>query len=127
MTEKTILEFANDSGVSKKKVENLIARLKKKGTYLGTFKGGKRYLSEVDQNTIHKLIFNEKEAPKKTSDKAQEDEEKRYLKERIITLERLLENQQILTKQALDDITQLQLELTENKNKSFWKRLFKNN
>lgn len=118
MTEKTILEFANDSGISKKKVENLIARSKKQGTYLGTLKGGKRYLSEVDQDTIYKLIFSEKEAPKKASDKAQEDEEKRYLKERIITLERLLENQQILTKQALDDKTQLQLELTENQSKS---------
>ena len=127
MTEKTILEFANDSGISKKKVENVIAKLKKQGTILGTLKGGKRYLSKADQDRLENSIFSNLKSPKNDTNKAPEDEEKRYLKERIITLERLLENQQILTKQALDDKTQLQLELTENKSKSFWKRLFKNN
>ena len=127
MTAKTILEFANDSGISKKKVENVIAKLKKQGTILGTLKGGKRYLSKADQDRLENSIFSNLKSPKNDTNKAPEDEEKRYLKERIITLERLLENQQILTKQALDDKTQLQLELTENKSKSFWKRLFKNN
>lgn len=127
MTEKTILEFANDSGILKKKVENVIAKSKKQGTILGTIKGGKRYLSKTDQDTLKKLIFSDVKSTKKDTNKVPEDEEKRYLKDRIITLERLLENQQILTKQALDDKRQLQLELTENQSKSFWKRFFKCN
>lgn len=36
-----------------------------------------------------------------------------------------LDQQQILTKQALDDKKELQIELSENQNKSFWQRLLK--
>lgn len=62
MTEKTILEFAEDIGVTKKQVENKLAKLKKEGTYLGTLKGGKRYLLGSDQKVL-KALLKGKEVP----------------------------------------------------------------
>ncbi|MDN6345519.1 MAG: DUF536 domain-containing protein [Tetragenococcus koreensis] len=43
----------------------------------------------------------------------------------ISMLLQALDQQQILTKQALDDKKELQIELSENQNKSFWQRLLK--
>jgi len=133
MNEKTILEFANDLGISKKKLENELAKLKRKGTLLGTLIGGVRYLNEVEQDTIKEWVFHEKEVPHKVPKKSTElgsefNFFKNQLEEKdkqISMLQQALDQQQILTKQALDDKQQLQLELTENQNKNFWKRLFK--
>lgn len=151
MNKKTILEFAGEIGVSKKQVENKLAKLKKQGTYLGTLEGGKRYLNLEEQNEL-KASFNatyqlpKNKAPKSAfkvpkeekSDSGLGIENKYYIeqiegyKEQVKVLTRLLENQQILTKQAQDQSQNLFLENTEIKeklekvnNQSFWSRIFK--
>jgi hypothetical protein len=143
MTEKTILEFAEDIGVTKKQVENKLAKLKKEGTYLGTLKGGKRYLLGRDQEVLEALLLKGKEVPKKEvpkgnykapkSEKVQMSyAEYEFLKEQhendlkqIENLTNLLDQQQKLTAGILSEKNQLQLELIEEKNKSFWSKFFK--
>lgn len=73
MNKKTILEFAEEIGVSKKQVENKLAKLKKQGTYLGTLEGGKRYLNVEEQNEL-KPLFDMRFKPPKN------EVPKRYLK-----------------------------------------------
>lgn len=151
MNKKTILEFAEEIGISKKQVENKLAKLKKQGTYLGTLEGGKRYLNLEEQNELKALFNVTCEPPKnkatKSTFKVPKDgnlgsglgtENKYYIeqlegyKEQVKVLSRLLENQQILTKQAQDQSQNLLLENTEIKEKlaeveakSFWSKLFK--
>lgn len=143
MTEKTILEFAEDIGVTKKQVENKLAKLKKGGTYLGTSKGGKRYLLGSDQEVLKALLLKGEEVPKKAvpkgAYKAPKNEEFQvshleyeFLKEQhgndlkqIENLTNLLDQQQKLTAGILSEKNQLQLELSEEKSKGFWLRIFK--
>lgn len=143
MTEKTILEFAEDIGVTKKQVENKLAKLKKEGTYLGTLKGGKRYLLGRDQEVLEALLLKgekapEKEVPKGTYKAPKNGKvqisyaEYEFLKEQhendlkqIENLTNLLDQQQKLTAGILSEKNQLQLELIEEKNKSFWSKFFK--
>ena len=147
MNKKTILEFAEEIGVSKKQVENKLAKLKKQGTYLGALEGGKRYLNSEEQNTLKALFvlrnkLSENEVPESTFKVPKggglDTEDKYYIeqiegyKEQVKVLTRLLENQQILTKQAQDQSQNLLLEnteikekLAEEKSKSWLKRLFK--
>lgn len=153
MNKKTILEFAEEIGVSKKQVENKLAKLKKQGTYLGALEGGKRYLNSDEQNTLKALFDLNYRPPKnevpKSAFKVPKDEflgsvlgteDKYYIeqiegyKEQVKVLTRLLENQQILTKQAQDqsqnlllENTQIKEKLSEVENQSFWSRLFKGN
>lgn len=122
--EKTILEFSVELGVSKKKIENTIAKLKKEGAFLGEIRGGKRYLDLEAQKTIKETIYDKKATSEKPPYESPESEELRYLKERIEVLERLLENQQKLTAGALADRNQLQLELKEEKSKTWIQKLF---
>lgn len=151
MNKKTILEFAEEIGVSKKQVENKLAKLKKQGTYLGTLEGGKRYLNLEEQNEL-KALFEvgceptKTKVPKSTLKSPKGGilgsglgaENKYYIeqlegyKEQVKVLTRLLENQQILTKQAQDqnqnlllENTEIKKELAEEKSKSWFKRLFK--
>lgn len=143
MTEKTILEFAEDIGVTKKQVENKLAKLKKEGTYLGTLKGGKRYLSGSEQEVLKAFLLKGKELTKKKAPKgtckAPKNEnsqipylEYEFLKEQhendlkqIENLTNLLDQQQKLTAGILSEKNQLQLELSEEKNKSWWAKIFK--
>lgn len=143
MTEKTILEFAEDIGVTKKKVENKLAKLKKEGTYLGTLKGGKRYLLASDQEVLKILLLKAKGVPKKEASKgtykAPINEnfqipylEYEFLKEQhendlkqIENLTNLLDQQQKLTAGILSERNQLELELSEEKSKSWWAKIFK--
>lgn len=143
MTEKTILEFAEDIGVTKKQVENKLAKLKKEGTYLGTLKGGKRYLLASDQEVLKILLLKAKGVPKKEASKgtykAPKNEnfqmpylEYEFLKEQhendlkqIENLTNLLDQQQKLTAGILSERNQLELELSEEKSKSWWAKIFK--
>ena len=140
MAEKTILEFAEDIGVTKKQVENKLAKLKKEGTYLGTLKGGKRYLLGSDQEVLKALLSKRKEVPKGTYKAPKNEEfqvpylEYKFLKEQhendlkqIENLTNLLDQQQKLTAGILSEKNQLQLELSEEKNKSWWAKIFKGN
>lgn len=143
MTEKTILEFAEDIGVTKKQVENKLAKLKKEGTYLGTLKGGKRYLLGSEQKVLEPLLLKGKKLPEnkvlKGTYKVPKNEnsqipylEYEFLKEQhendlkqIENLTNLLDQQQKLTAGILSEKNQLQLELSEEKSKGFWLRIFK--
>lgn len=143
MTEKTILEFAEDIGVTKKQVENKLAKLKKEGTYLGTLKGGKRYLLGSDQEVLKILLLKGRGVPKKEASKgtykAPKNEnfqipylEYEFLKEQhendlkqIENLTNLLDQQQKLTAGILSERNQLELELSEEKSKSWWAKIFK--
>jgi len=145
MTEKTILEFAEDIGVTKKQVENKLAKLKKEGTYLGTLKGGKRYLLGSEQKVLKDFLLKGKDVPKKevpkSTYKVPKNEnfqmpylEYEFLKEQhendlkqIENLTNLLDQQQKLTAGILSEKNQLQLELSEEKNKGFWSKLFNKN
>lgn len=145
MTEKTILEFAEDIGVTKKQVENKLAKLKKEGTCLGTLKGGKRYLLGSEQEVLKAFILKGKELPEnkapKGTYKAPKNEnfqipylEYEFLKEQhendlkhIENLTNLLDQQQKLTAGILSEKNQLQLELSEEKNKSWWSKIFRKN
>lgn len=143
MTEKTILEFAEDIGVTKKQVENKLAKLKKEGIYLGTLKGGKRYLLGSEQKELESLLSRGRELPKnkvpKGTYKAPKNEnsqipylEYEFLKEQhendlkqIENLTNLLDQQQKLTAGILSEKNQLQLELSEGKSRGVWARIFK--
>lgn len=138
MNEKTILEFAEDLGVTKKQVENKLAKLKKEGIFLGTLKGGKRYLNFDEQKHLRWLIGKrlevpESEPPKSTFKVPNESvnelkiyiEQNKQYEKQIENLTRLLENQQKLTAGILSEKNQLQLELEEERSLGFWSRLFK--
>lgn len=138
MNEKKILEFAEDLGVTKKQVENKLAKLKKEGIFLGTLKGGKRYLNFDEQKHLMRLLGKGLEVPKKEPPKSTFkapnesvnelkiyiEQNKQYEKQ-IENLTRLLENQQKLTAGILSEKNQLQLELEKERNLGFWSRLFK--
>jgi len=138
MNEKTILEFAKDLGVTKKQVENKLAKLKKEGIFLGTLKGGKRYLNFDEQKHLRELMDEGVEAPgskppkstfKVPNESVNElkiyiEQNKQYEKQ-IENLTRLLENQQKLTAGILSEKNKLQLELEEERSLGFWSRLFK--
>ena len=130
MEDKTILELAEELGIEKKTVENKLYALRKSGTSLGTLKGNTRYFSVSEQEQI-KSLFTKNKSSNKGSKQVGLDSENRYLKERIATLERLLEQEQILRKTELEENKQLRIdyiaakdELDEENHKSFWKKLF---
>lgn len=138
MSEKTILEFAEEQGVTKKQVENKLAKLKKEGAFLGTLKNGKRYLNSIEQTRLKSLFYKVGEAPKTKAPKGafkvpnkSDNELEIYIKQnkqyekQIENLTRLLENQQKLTAGILSEKNQLKLELDEERKLGFWSRLFR--
>ena len=130
---KTIREFATEFSTDIKQVQNKVAYIRRKNKQFGKLnKSGVREFSPAEIQYL-KEVLNLTEKPTELS-----SEQNRYLeqiveyKEQIKTLNRLLENQQILTKQAQDQNQNLLLEnikikkeLTKEKNKSWFKRLFK--
>lgn len=114
-------------------MQNKVAYIRRKNKQFGKLnKTGVREFSITEIQYL-KEVLNLAENPAELSRK-----QNRYLeqideyKEQIKTLNRLLENQQILTKQAQDQNQNLLLEnteikekLAEEKSKSWFKRLFK--
>jgi len=122
--ELTIREFATEFNLEIKQVQNRISYEKKKGKQLGMLKNGVRMLSDSEIQYL-KGVLNVSE------NNAELSTEISFYQERIRTLERLLENQQILTKQAQNqseklqiEFTEIQTELEEEKRKGFFQRLF---
>lgn len=92
---------------------------------IGFKRDGVLFLNNDDVKTI-KRLFDVVENPVEFNNefgffKTQLEEKDKQ----ISMLHQALDQQQILTKQALDDKKELQIELAENQNKSFWQRLLK--
>lgn len=134
---KTIREFATEFSTDIKQVQNKVAYIRRKNKQFGKLnKSGVRELSATEIQYL-KEVLNLTEKPTELSTQLS-GEQNRYLeqideyKEQIKTLNRLLENQQILTKQAQDqnqnllsENVEIKKELSEEKNKNFFRRLFK--
>ena len=134
---KTIREFATEFSTDIKQVQNKVAYIRRKNKQFGKLnKLGAREFSPAEIQYL-KEVLNLTEKPTELSTELS-SEQNRYLeqiaeyKAQIKTLNRILENQQILTKQAQDQNKNLLLEnveikkeLNEEKNKSFWSKIFK--
>jgi hypothetical protein len=134
---KTIREFATEFSTDIKQVQNKVTYIRRKNKQFGKLnKAGVREFSTAEIQYL-KEVLNLAEKPAELSTEFSNGESI-YLeqianyKEQIKTLNRLLENQQILTKQAQDQSQNLLLENTEIKeklaeanSKSFWSRFFK--
>lgn len=134
---KTIREFATEFSTDIKQVQNKVAYIRRKNKQFGKLnKSGVREFSITEIQYL-KEVLNLTEKPTELSTELS-SEQNRYLeqideyKEQIKTLNRLLENQQILTKQAQDQNQNLLLEnveikkeLSEEKNKGFWQKIFR--
>ena len=125
MTEKTLVEVAVEFNIEINKLRNKINYEKRKGNMIGFKRDGVLFLNNDDVKTI-KRLFDVVENPVEFNNefgffKTQLEEKDKQ----ISMLHQALDQQQILTKQALDDKKELQIELAENQNKSFWQRLLK--
>ena len=125
MTEKTLVEIAVEFNIEINKLRNKINYEKRKGNMIGFKRDGVLFLNNDDVKTI-KRLFDVVENPVEFNNefgffKTQLEEKDKQ----ISMLHQALDQQQILTKQALDDKKELQIELAENQNKSFWQRLLK--
>lgn len=134
---KTIREFATEFSTDIKQVQNKVAYIRRKNKQFGKLnKSGVREFSPTEIQYL-KEVLNLTEKPTELSTEFS-NRQNIYLeqiadyKEEIKILTRLLENQQILTKQAQDQSQNLLLENTEIKEKlaevntkSFWSRIFK--
>ena len=134
---KTIREFATEFSTDIKQVQNKVTYIRRKNKQFGRLnKSGVREFSTAEIQYL-KEVLNLTEKPTELSTEFS-NSQNIYLeqiadyKEEIKTLTRLLENQQILTKQAQDQSQNLLLENTEIKEKntkintkSFWSKIFK--
>ena len=125
MTEKTLVEIAVEFNIEINRLRNKINYEKRKGNMIGFKRDGVLFLNNDDVKTI-KRLFDVVENPVEFNNefgffKTQLEEKDKQ----ISMLHQALDQQQILTKQALDDKKELQIELAENQNKSFWQRLLK--
>lgn len=128
MTEKTLVEIAVELNIEINRLRNKINYEKRKGNVIGRKKNGVLYLTDDDVELIREL-FNLVKEPVELNVgfnnefsffKAQLEEKDKQ----ISMLQKALDQQQILTKQAIDDKKYLQLELDKNVKKKFWKNLF---
>jgi hypothetical protein len=134
---KTIREFATEFSADIKQVQNKVAYIRRKNKQFGKLnKSGAREFSSAEIQYL-KEVLNLTGKPIELSTELS-SEQTRYLeqiteyKEQIKTLNRLLENQQVLTKQAQDqnqnllsENVEIKKELADEKSKSWFKRLFK--
>lgn len=128
MKEKTLVEIAVEFNIEINKLRNKINYEKRKGNLIGFKKDGVLYLNDEDVEQIKSLLnLIEKPVELNVEFNNEFDFLKNQLEEKdkqISMLQQALDQQQILTKQALDEKKELQIELTENQNKTFWQRFF---
>ncbi|NHI70592.1 hypothetical protein [Lactococcus garvieae] len=136
MEEKTLVEIAVEFNIEINKLRNKINYEKRKGNAIGFKKDGVLYLNSNDIKQIKKY-FGVIEKPIELN--VEFNNEFAFLKKQleekdkqIFKLQQALDQQQILTKQAQDQNQNLLLEnveikkeLSEEKNKNFFQRLFK--
>lgn len=120
---KTIREFATEFSTDIKQVQNKVVYIRRKNKQFGKLnKSGVREFSPAEIQYL-KEVLNLTEKPTELSTELS-SEQNRYLeqiteyKEQVKVLTRLLENQQILTKQAQDQNQNLLLENIEIKKRT---------
>ncbi|MGO3037576.1 MAG: DUF536 domain-containing protein [Lactococcus lactis] len=128
MKEKTLVEIAVELNIELNRLRNKINYEKRKGNVIGIKRDGVLYLTDDDVGLIREL-FNLVEEPVELN--IEFNNEFCFLKsqleekdKQISMLQKALDQQQILTKQAINDNKYLQLELDGNVKKGFWKNLF---
>lgn len=136
MEEKTLVEIAVEFNIEINKLRNKINYEKRKGNVIGLKREGVLYLNHNDVEQI-KNFFGVIEKPVELN--IEFNNEFSFLKnqleekdKQIFKLQQALDQQQILTKQSQDQNQNLLLEnveikkeLSEEKNKNFFRRLFK--
>jgi hypothetical protein len=128
MKEKTLVEIAVELNIEINRLRNKINYEKRKGNVIGRKREGILYLNNDDIEQL-KVLFDIVEKPVDLN--IEFNDEFVFLKaqleekdKQISMLQQALDQQQILTKQIIDDNKYLQLELDENVKKGFWKNLF---
>lgn len=136
MEEKTLVEIAVEFNIEINKLRNKINYEKRKGNVIGFKKDGVLYLNSNDIEQIKKY-FEVIEKPVELNIELNNEFAffKKQIEEKdkqIFKLQQALDQQQILTKQAQDqnqnlllENTEIKKELSEEKNKNFFQRLFK--
>lgn len=122
MALKTIAELSTEFSIEIKQLQNKINYERKKGNLLSVKKNGKNYFEDSDVKKIIKPteIISEFSTEFMLLKKQHEDDLKQIEK-----LTKLLDQQQQLTAGILSEKNKLQIELNEEKTKSWFKRIFK--
>lgn len=126
----TIREFATEFSIDIKQVQNKVAYIRRKNKQFGTLNDKGVRVFDATEIKYLKEVLNVTE--KSTELSAEFSNEFNFLKiqleekdKQISMLQQALDQQQKLTAGILSEKNQLQLELTEEKNKSFWSKFFK--
>lgn len=126
----TIREFATEFSIDIKQVQNKVAYIRRKNKQFGTLNDKGVRVFDATEIKYLKEVLNVTE--KSTELSAEFSNEFNFLKiqleekdKQISMLQQALDQQQRLTAGILSEKNQLQLELTEEKNKSFWSKFFK--
>lgn len=128
----TIREFATEFSIEIKQVQNKVAYIRRKNKQFGTLDNkGVRVFDDTEIKYL-KEVLNVAENPTELSTEFSREVD--FLKtqldvkdEQILKLQQALDQQQQLTLMAQKSQEELRLELAEEKNKSFWARLFNKN
>jgi hypothetical protein len=128
----TIREFATEFSIEIKQVQNKVAYIRRKNKEFGTLDNkGVRVFNDTEIKYL-KEVLNVAEKPTELSTEFSGEVD--FLKtqldvkdEQILKLQQALNQQQQLTLMAQKSQEDLRLELAEEKNKSFWARLFNKN
>lgn len=126
----TIREFATEFSIDIKQVQNKVAYIRRKNKQFGTLDDKGVRVFDATEIKYLKEVLNVTE--KSTELSTEFSNEFNFLKiqleekdKQISMLQQALDQQQKLTAGILSEKNQLQLELTEEKNKSFWSKFFK--
>lgn len=126
----TIREFATEFSIDIKQVQNKVAYIRRKNKQFGTLNDKGVRVFDATEIKYLKEVLNVTE--KSTELSAEFSNEFNFLKiqleekdKQISMLQQALDQQQKLTAGILSEKNQLQLELIEEKNKSFWSKFFK--
>ena len=126
----TIREFATEFSIDIKQVQNKVAYIRRKNKQFGTLDNKGVRVFDATEIEYLKEVLNVTE--KSTELSTEFSNEFNFLKiqleekdKQISMLQQALDQQQKLTAGILSEKDQLQLKLTEEKNKSFWSKFFK--
>lgn len=128
----TIREFAAEFSIEIKQVQNKVAYIRRKNKHFGELNDkGVRVFGDAEIKYL-KEVLNVVGNPARLSTELSSEID--FLKtqldvkdEQILKLQQALDQQQQLTLMAQKSQEDLRIELTEEKNKSFWSKLFEKN
>jgi len=128
----TIREFATEFSIEIKQVQNKVTYIRRGNKQFGKLNDGGNLVFDDAEIKYLKKVLNIAEKPTELS--TEFSREVVFLKmqldvkdEQILKLQQALDQQQKLTAGILSEKNQLQLELSEEKNKGFWSKLFNKN